>query len=291
MQSISAQRHRINRVINFVRSHSADALDLNALADVACLSKFHFSRTFDACLNETPIEHLWRVRTENAARSLAFARDKSITDIAMDCGFSSSQTFSRGFRQRFGMSPKTFKETNKWLDTSWNRCSDQYPIHEPYSPITIENRPAYRVAYIRHIGPYCDVNGSMTTVFKMLIQWAKTMGIWASSDGIIGVCPDNKDLTPIHRCVYDVSIPVPDGIVEDDVVSIQTVPAGTYAVMDFQGNTLDVYAAWEWLITAGLAKTGTYYGLLSSYEYYPKSSEQLVGPASGLKLCQRIETL
>ena len=113
MQPIAAQRHRVNRVINFAQSHIADPLALNTLANVACLSKFHFTRVFSAHVNETPIEFLWRTRLERAARHLAYSRDRSITDVAMGCGFSSSQTFSRAFRQRYHASPGPFADRSQ----------------------------------------------------------------------------------------------------------------------------------------------------------------------------------
>ena len=50
MMRKAAQRHRINRVINFVHANLHDDIDLYRLADVACLSKYHFARVFDAQL-------------------------------------------------------------------------------------------------------------------------------------------------------------------------------------------------------------------------------------------------
>ena len=74
----AAQRHRINRVINFMQAHLYDDLELHGLADVACLSKHHFIRVFDARLGQTPLRYLSRIRLERTARQLIFLRHLTV---------------------------------------------------------------------------------------------------------------------------------------------------------------------------------------------------------------------
>ena len=157
MHTVAAQRHRVNRVMNYARSHVKDALDLDALADVACLSKFHFTRVFNAHLNETPSQHLGRIRLELAARKLIYTQRTSITRVAMDCGFSGSDVFSRAFRARFGSPPRIFRTSNQWcLETITASNPLRKEIHKPGEMIRgdafsnlrvrVERRPDYRVA-------------------------------------------------------------------------------------------------------------------------------------------------
>jgi AraC-like DNA-binding protein len=49
------------------------------------------------------------VRLKNAVL-LMRQKKQTVTQIAMDCGFSSTRTFYRAFRQEFGCSPKDYKE-------------------------------------------------------------------------------------------------------------------------------------------------------------------------------------
>ena len=213
MQRSAAQRHRLNRAANFAQSHLADALDLHQLAEVACLSKYHFARTFSAHYKETPIQFVWRNRVEHAARALVLRREKAITEIAMDLGFSSSQTFSRAVSQRFRMAPRILRSRGlahipnispahsaklsrlKLLNDRWERFS-----------VRIERRPQVRVAYIRHIGPYWNVDGGITKCFEALERWARPRGLWIAGSELIGNCPNNDDAdtgTPLHlRCLH-----------------------------------------------------------------------------------------
>ena len=93
---------RLNRTLDYIRDHCAEDLTLAKLAKVACFSKYHFHRIFRTLLGETVNRHVRRVRLEKAVRMLTFDKDKSIIDIALDCGFSSSQNFAKAFKAHFG---------------------------------------------------------------------------------------------------------------------------------------------------------------------------------------------
>jgi AraC-like DNA-binding protein len=86
----------------------AEPLDVRAVASVAHLSEFHFSRSFRSAFGETPHRYLQRRRVE---RSMFLLRetDRSVTDICFDVGFTSLGTFSRTFREIVGESPSGYR--------------------------------------------------------------------------------------------------------------------------------------------------------------------------------------
>ena len=67
-----------------------------------------FSKYCRELVNAGPMEFLNHCRLDRAAQMLREDDDRSITDIAMTCGFNSSQYFATRFRQRFQMSPRRF---------------------------------------------------------------------------------------------------------------------------------------------------------------------------------------
>src|SRR5580698_10306061 len=93
---------RMNRVVDYIQNHLADPLDLERLYSVACFSSFHFHRLFRAWMGETLQSFVHRPRLEKAAHVLVFDQARSISDIASECGFSSSGTFARAFKLAFG---------------------------------------------------------------------------------------------------------------------------------------------------------------------------------------------
>lgn len=85
---------RMNRVVDHIQKHLDDPLDLEQLAAIACFSPFHFHRLFSAWMGETIQAFVQRLRLERAAAELVFDLRKSITAIALDCGFSGSSAFA-----------------------------------------------------------------------------------------------------------------------------------------------------------------------------------------------------
>lgn len=101
---------RINQVIDYIDQHLAEQLDLDRLAEVASFSRFHFHRIFRAHVGESVGQYVSRLRVEKSTRLLTYHSSKPITEIALDCGFSSSATFARAFKAMFGMSATEFRE-------------------------------------------------------------------------------------------------------------------------------------------------------------------------------------
>jgi AraC family transcriptional regulator len=85
--------NRINRAIDYILAHLDESPSLEELSKAACFSSFHFHRIFRAITGETVNFHTNRLRLEMAARLLKYSKN-SATNIALECGFSSSSTMS-----------------------------------------------------------------------------------------------------------------------------------------------------------------------------------------------------
>ena len=114
---------RINRVIDYLRGNLDRQVKLKELARVACLSEFHY-RIFGAVSGETLNNFTNRLRLEKAARLLRYS-GQSMTDIALDCGFSSSATFSRAFRSGYDTSPVSFEKAARSKKARFAKNSSQ----------------------------------------------------------------------------------------------------------------------------------------------------------------------
>ncbi|MBI5587939.1 MAG: helix-turn-helix transcriptional regulator, partial [Deltaproteobacteria bacterium] len=82
------------------------------LAEIACMSQTHFTRVFKKELGKTPMEYLNRIRMERV-KKLLLAGDKSITEIALECGFGSAAYLSASFRKTYRTSPSDYLKTFK----------------------------------------------------------------------------------------------------------------------------------------------------------------------------------
>ena len=101
---------RINRVIDYIDNNIIKNLCLEELAKVANFSKFHFHRIFASITNEPLYSFIQRIRIEKAASLLITDINKTITEIALDCGFSNSAAFARYFKDYYKMSATDWRE-------------------------------------------------------------------------------------------------------------------------------------------------------------------------------------
>ncbi len=103
---------RIGEALRHIETNAADALDLDTLAGVAIMSKYHFLRTFRHTVGMTPYQFLIGVRMRRAAVRLATS-SAPVSAIAFDTGFGDLSTFNARFRETFGMSPTAFRSRER----------------------------------------------------------------------------------------------------------------------------------------------------------------------------------
>ncbi|GAC1538948.1 MAG: hypothetical protein NVS3B10_29880 [Polyangiales bacterium] len=94
----------IASAVRHIEAAYAEPLTVDAMARVAMMSRFHFSRRFRDATGRSPYRYLVDVRLERAAELLRRGRC-GVTEVALSVGFSDPSRFARMFRQRFGASP------------------------------------------------------------------------------------------------------------------------------------------------------------------------------------------
>lgn len=100
----------VRTVTDYVVAHPDADLSVTALAARAGVSPRQLTRLFREHTGESPANAVRRMRLEIAAR-LAATTDLQLSQIARRCGFSSAETLRQAFATRFGVSPRTFRDT------------------------------------------------------------------------------------------------------------------------------------------------------------------------------------
>ena len=80
----------LRRARDYIDRHYTAPLDLDRIASVAGVSKYHFARCFEAAYGETPIRYLTRRRIERAQDLLRHA-NLTVTEICMAVGVRESR--------------------------------------------------------------------------------------------------------------------------------------------------------------------------------------------------------
>jgi AraC-like DNA-binding protein len=113
------QVERLAGLFDYVRQNYAERISISQATQLVHMSQAQFMKVFKKVSGMTFVAHVTRVRIMNALRLLR-ETELTITEIALQCGFSDQSYFDRRFRQAFGKSPRQFR---KELGASWNTAA------------------------------------------------------------------------------------------------------------------------------------------------------------------------
>ena len=99
-----------NKLMQYVEEHLAEEVSLASLAGLVQLSPYHFSRAFKQSFGVPPHRYLTDRRIERA-KSLLAQRALSVTEIALDVGFSEASSFTAAFRKSTGETPTDYRRS------------------------------------------------------------------------------------------------------------------------------------------------------------------------------------
>lgn len=106
-------RRTVEMFLAALPEHVEHPWTLDEMAENCGLGRSRFADYCRQITNVTPADYLTNCRVEAARKLLAAPGSGTITDIALACGFQSSQYFSTVFRQKTGMSPREIREAGQ----------------------------------------------------------------------------------------------------------------------------------------------------------------------------------
>lgn len=103
-------KYKLQHAIEYINDHLKEDLSLVAIADHVGMSHYYFARLFKQSTGLAPHRYVIQCRVELA---LQFLRDKerSISDIALECGFANQSHLAKHFREFTGVTPKAYRES------------------------------------------------------------------------------------------------------------------------------------------------------------------------------------
>lgn len=114
MEKYAADRNstRLKSCLDYLHNHYADEISIHYLASRVNMSEGHFSRVFKEYMKVSPMEFLIQIRMEESKKLLRES-EKSIGEIALECGFHDFSYFSKCFRDKTHLSPKEYRKINQ----------------------------------------------------------------------------------------------------------------------------------------------------------------------------------
>ncbi len=278
-ESRAVYAQSINRVLEYIDNHLSEPLGLDVLAGVAAFSKYHFHRMFRASLGETLADYVSRVRLQKAAYLLLIAPARSVTDIALECGFSGSAPFAKKFRAHFGMTASAWREAKRNPDavrrTEPSASRGHGRIHEfrvtyetgiptwtvstdqAERSVCVEVIPEMTLAYVRYTGPYKGDSPLFVRLFEKLFAWLGPRNLVSPhTSRTIVIYHEYPDITPEEQLRLSVCCTVPKDTVGEGDVGVMRFSPGPFAVSRFECGAEDYQAAWDWMYDAWLPISG-----------------------------------
>lgn len=108
--SMKAVSPEVLKIIYYINTHYSQPITLKILCDVFFMSKVSLCKKFKEVMNCSIMEYVMRIRL-NKAKVLLRDTDKSIEEVAFECGFSSANYFGLTFKKEIGLSPLNYKKT------------------------------------------------------------------------------------------------------------------------------------------------------------------------------------
>lgn len=99
---------QIQKTVDFIEENLSEEIKIEMLANIAGLSQFYFQRLFKR-LVKRPVNEYIKLRRLARASEALLDKNMRIIDVALDFGFSSHETFSRAFKDAYGITPAEFR--------------------------------------------------------------------------------------------------------------------------------------------------------------------------------------
>ncbi|MBD2516613.1 helix-turn-helix transcriptional regulator [Nostoc sp. FACHB-973] len=103
-------KQKLRQAIEYIQAHLGENLSLGAIANELGISQYYFCHLFKRSTGMSPHQYLIHQRVEQAKHLLRHP-GRTVTSVALDCGFANQSHFAKCFRQYTGMNPKEFRKS------------------------------------------------------------------------------------------------------------------------------------------------------------------------------------
>lgn len=244
------KKELIYQSIDYIFQHLDDDLSVDDVAKHFHYSKFYFSRSFKAVTGESVYEFIKRLKMDQSAINIKLDRNKSITDIGMDYGYSSSN-YSTVFQKHHNVSPSEFRkslEVTGMANPFYPEGHSHFDSFDGYhSKIKIQELPDFVAIYERLIGSYVELKNKW---YEFLDKYKDYI---TPNTLMVERFYDDPAITSLNRCICDICITTEAAY---PMENITTVKGGKFAVYCFEGKIEDIFCTIQGIFSVWLPNSG-----------------------------------
>ena len=263
----------INDAIEYILLHINENVTAADVAEHCHVSRFYFTRIFKQQTGESVYAFIKKKKLEFSAFMLKSESSRSITDIAGEYGYSSSN-YSSAFKDYFDQSPVEFRRErfgnhNELLNPENKNVRMVYD--EINSVVSIREMPQYRIVYERWIGNYNEMKDNWSDFCKRYDKFSTDKTLFFERTF------DDPSITDKDKCLYDICMS-DEGISTaaekcGDMTKLElpesavfgTINGGKFAICPFKGYLSEINQFHRKLMGIWLPLSG--YSIDSRYSY------------------------
>ncbi|MGH9821778.1 MAG: AraC family transcriptional regulator [Blastocatellia bacterium] len=252
-------QERLSRVTTYIYDHLDEDLDLNALAEVACLSPYHWHRIYQAIREETIAATVKRLRLHRAAGYLANT-SLTVRRIAEMSGYRNVQSFTRIFSSIYGMPPAQYRKNGshtRFQTQSKERSNVMYEV-------SIKTVPEMKAITLEHIGSYMQIGKA----FDLLGGLLASRNLIEPGMRMVAIYYDDPAVVPEEKLRSRAGVVTGKSAGVEPPLEYAEIAGGQYAVLRHKGPYADMKAAYQWLYGEWLPKSGREAANVPAFEEY-----------------------
>lgn len=229
----------VNESIDYIMQHLDEEITIEDVANYCHFSKYYFSRVFKEETGESIYAFIKRLKMDQSALRLKIEKEKSITDIGVNYGYSSSN-YSTVFKKHHSLSPAEFRKFVNTTQADHPFFTDQptrYQSLEEYNrKISIQEMEDFFVLYERRIGNYLELGNNWCNFTERYQEYMTEDTL------LIERSYDDPSITDLDQCLYDICMTVDKSCALENVT---TIPGGKFAVYRYEGPVPELFFAFQ----------------------------------------------
>ena len=255
-ESILIRSDVINKAITYIFENLDEDITVDDVARHCSYSKYHLMRLFKEDTEETVYQFVKRIRLERSALRLKMDKDRSITEIGEDFGYSSSN-FSTAFKKHLKRSPADFRKSSEELaeNSAFSHGSSMDEAEAGEGLITIEELEDILVVYERRKGNYHNLDYEWCDFIRKYEFLSDTNTVY------LDCTIDDPSITDENRCMYELCQTVsPDHLAlkEHSELLLHKFEGGKYGVYHFKGYPAFLFMVYQEIFCRWLSRTGNH---------------------------------
>lgn len=266
--------HLIMDSINYMEERLDQPLQIEEVAEAACMSKFHYQRLFHMLTGIAVAEYIRKRRLTLAAEEF-MTKQVKVIDAAVKYGYETPESFAKAFKRHHGYTPAAVK-TGEYTVKAYPRLSFELQIKgvEPMHYRIVEKDSFLIMGRrLKTTTKNSQNKQDIPAFWKRVNQegWTDSLAHAAGELGYIGVCAHFDETLE----TFDYIIGIEQGEEEpDSTMTVEQIPASTWAVFQSKGPVeTAVHSTWTRIFTEWFPASGYEHAGGMEMETYPLDGE------------------